>query len=178
MVTVVVPVREVVGNDCKPAAPRESDDDSKPHASSDDDDSDGAPDGGTDQAVLKEMFKRRRPGETKFPNALTGDTRKPQQSLQPPRRQYPRIDWSNSPEELKKVKPCPIYVPPLPEYRDEFELTNSDCLHDGRWGQWTGQWGVNYAFEPDVYVSKSDIDNDAEVYKAPSESYEEPTVRT
>ena len=40
-----------------PAAPRDSDDDRKPNAPSADDDADGAPDGGTEQAMIKEMFR-------------------------------------------------------------------------------------------------------------------------
>ena len=68
-------------DDQKPAAPRDSDDDCKPHAPTDDDDSDGAPDDDTERTVVKEMFRRRRPGESEKSNILTGDTRRPQPSL-------------------------------------------------------------------------------------------------
>ena len=43
------------------------------------------------------------------------------------------------------------------------------------WGEWTGKWLGNYGLAPKVHESQSDIDNDAEVYKEPSESCIKPT---
>ena len=47
-------------------------------------------------------------------------------------------------------------------------------IHDGRWGEWKGEYGMSHTFVPEVAESQSDIDNDAAVYKTPSESYTEP----
>ena len=79
------------------------------------------------------MSRRRRPGERELPNVLTGNTRMPQPSLQPPQPRCIRnIDWSKSSEELLKVPTRTIYVPLLPEDREEFEMANSEYIHDGR----------------------------------------------
>ena len=70
---------------------------------------------------------RRGKGEWESENRET-KIRPLQPSLQPPRLVYPRIDWSKP----KTATTRPIYVPPLPEEREEFERINYMYINDGR----------------------------------------------
>ena len=121
---------------------------------------------------MKETYMRRRKGEHQSRNIETR-IRPLQPSLQPPRIIYPRIDWSNP--NINAVITRPMYVPPLPEDREQFEMDNWMWLHDRRWGEWTGEWGTSRTFVPAEAESQSDIDNDAPVYKTPFRSYREPS---
>ena len=81
----------------------------------------------------------RRHGDREPRNHPTGDTRPLQPTLEQPRRGYSRIDWSKTEKISTALPPRPTYVPPLPEDSEEFERQNWMYIHDGRWGDWSGQ---------------------------------------
>ena len=72
----------------------------------------------TEEGRMKETYIRRRKGERE-PRNIETRIRPLQPLLQPPRIIYPRIDWDNPQTDLVYTKP--MYIPPLPEDREEFE---------------------------------------------------------
>ena len=89
----------------------------------------------TEEGKMKETYMRRKKGEHK-PRNIDIRIRSPQPSLQTPRVRYGMIDWNNPNGNVNRVRP--MYVPPLPEDREQFLLENSQWIHDGRWGDWIG----------------------------------------
>ena len=161
---------------CRHQTRRSSDEihyDRKPSAPTDDD-SDDHPDASAESARLKVTYMRRRHGEREPRNRPTGDIRPLQPTLQQPRRGYSQIEWSEPEAMSTALPPRPTYVPLIPEDREEFERQNWMYIHNGRWGDWPGQYGMIHTFIPDVEESQSDIANDATVYKAPLDRSREP----
>ena len=82
------------------------------------------PDTSTECARLKVTYGRRQPNECEPKHRPTGNICPQQPSLQQPRRVYPRIDWSQASALAMTTTPRSIYVEPLPEDREEFEIAN------------------------------------------------------
>ena len=121
------------------------DDDRKPPAPTDVD-SDDNTDVNTESGRLRVTYMRRRHGEREPRNRLTGDIRPLQPTLQQPRRGYSQIEWSEPEAMSTALPPRPTYVPPRPKDREEFERQNWMYIHNGRWGEWSGQYGMVHTF--------------------------------